>query len=139
MTMTTQNFMRQEQDRRAGSDRRFAINTQGPPQGDGAIVLDSVIEVIDGWLGNVSFDKRSGLAEVREDLIARAEVGEKKYGTKLRVHNGHRANVDVYQEVLDALMYSMQARLEKQDTVAAGYVELLLELARQLAAELDKQ
>jgi hypothetical protein len=121
-----------------GTDRRLAISAQTPPTGNGAIILEYVLDKIDGWMGNPSSEEREGLAQVREDLIARAETGLKKYGTYLRANNGRRATVDVYQEVMDALMYSMQARVEGTDTVAAGYVELFLELARQLAAELDK-
>lgn len=126
------------EDRRSGTERRLAASSQTPPTGDGPIVLDYVLDVIEGWEKNTFTEKREGLAQVREDLIARAEMGLKKYGTKLHVNNGRRATVDVYQEVMDALMYSMQAKLEGNRTVAAGYVELFLELARQLAAELDK-
>jgi hypothetical protein len=48
----------------------------------------------------------------------------------------------LYQELMDALMYSMQARMESapsRATIASNYVELLLELSRQVAAELDAQ
>lgn len=126
-------------DRRAGSERRLAISSQTPPTGDGAIVLHDVVAKIDQWINNSSTEKTDGLLALREDLLARAQMGQQKYGTMLRINNGRRATVDVYQEVLDAVMYSMQARIEKQPTIAASYVELLLELGRQLAAELDKQ
>jgi hypothetical protein len=112
---------------------------QNKPTGDGPIVLDYVTDLIDGWLLNTFTTKREGLEAVREDLIARAEMGQKKYGTKLRVNNGRRAEVDLYQELMDALMYAMQAKAEGSSRIAAGYTELLLELCRQLAAELDKQ
>lgn len=125
-------------DRRTGSERRCSISAQTPPTGTGEIVLDSVIAMIDRWMHNPSGEKRRGLPAVREDLIARAEIGEKKYGTKLRVRNGRRAIVDLYQELLDALMYSMQAKMEG-DVEAGNYVELLLAISAQVAAELDKR
>lgn len=42
------------------------------------------------------------------DLNARAEVGLKKYGTKLQAHNGREPLVDAYQEALDLCMYLRQ-------------------------------
>lgn len=126
-------------DRRNGSERRLAISSQAPPTGDGAVVLHDVVAKIDTWLNNCAPNKTEGLLALREDLIARAHMGQAKYGTMLRINNGRRAIVDVYQEVLDALMYSNQARMQGDKTIAASYVELLLELGRQLAAELDQQ
>lgn len=48
------------------------------------------------------------------DLEARAQLGEKKYGERLRAHNGRRPRVDAYQEFLDAWMYLRQDREEKE-------------------------
>ena len=42
------------------------------------------------------------------DLNARAEMGEKKYGTRLKAHNGRDALMDAYQEALDLCMYLRQ-------------------------------
>lgn len=134
------------------SEKRLAIAAQATPTGDGAIVLDDVIALIDsigrrenevgretgGHPAYASLFHPAGLLAVREDLIARAEVGALKYGTKLRVNNGRRAIVDMYQEVLDGLMYSQQARKEG-DKQAGTYVELLLNIAAQIAAELDRR
>jgi hypothetical protein len=47
------------------------------------------------------------------DLSDRAEVGEKKYGTKLRANNGRDALMDAYQEAADLLMYLRQAIYER--------------------------
>ena len=47
------------------------------------------------------------------DLKARAEVGEKTYGTRLMSHNGRDAMQDAHEEVLDALAYLWQARMER--------------------------
>ena len=46
------------------------------------------------------------------DLEARAEMGYARYGTYLRTHNGRDAAMDCYQELLDGLMYIMQAMME---------------------------
>jgi len=62
-----------------------------PPEGLGEIVLGYVVT----------------------DLAARAEAGQKKYGTMLRVHNGRDPLWDAYQEALDLSMYLRQAILER--------------------------
>lgn len=56
--------------------------------------------------------KNFGALGVAEDLRARAEEGEKKYGTPLLTFNGRNPVVDLYQEILDALVYEAQARME---------------------------
>ena len=48
------------------------------------------------------------------DLERRAEVGSKKYGTRLKTHNGRNPDFDAYQELLDFINYACQARLEGQ-------------------------
>jgi hypothetical protein len=76
-------------------------------------------------------------ARVREDLVARAEFGLKKYGTQLRTNNGRDTVNDLYQEVLDAIMYAMQARMEGKH--AGTLVESFLTLAQLIAKELAAQ
>lgn len=49
---------------------------------------------------------------IMDDLEARARMGEAKYGQRLRAHNGRDALVDLYQELLDAAVYSGQKREE---------------------------
>lgn len=51
---------------------------------------------------------------VRKDLEDRAEVGNKKYGTYLMTHNGRKALMDLYQELLDAVMYIRQLLEEEK-------------------------
>ena len=55
---------------------------------------------------------------VQEDIEARAQLGEKKYGGRLEV--GSRINMisplqNAYEEVLDLALYLKQELLEKQD------------------------
>lgn len=127
--------------------RRFAVHAQTAPTGEGAVVLDSVIAKIDAILGLIKPDPMhpyahafnpAGLPPLKQDLITRAEMGQSKYGTKLRINNGRRAIVDLYQELMDALMYSQQARMEG-DHLPGAFVELLINLAAQVAAELDRR
>lgn len=125
-------------DRRSGSERRMATSTQTPPKGDGAIVLDAVLARIHN-MASVSSIPFAALAPLVDDLNARAEMGLEKYGTKLRVNNGRRAIVDFYQECQDAVMYSMQARLEGDENGAGRFFELFVSVTAQVALELNKR
>lgn len=124
-------------DRRSGSERRLAVSTQTPPTGDGTVVLDEVLNNI-AEMAALKYIDRDKAHMLREDLKARAEMGRKKYGTMLRVNNGRKALVDLYQEVLDALMYAMQGSLESDD-FAGIFIGALTTLATQIAGELDRR
>jgi hypothetical protein len=50
---------------------------------------------------------------VVQDMQERNEVGKKKYGTPLQAFNGRNALIDLYQELLDAVVYVRQ-HLEEQ-------------------------
>ena len=58
----------------------------------------------------------AGGREVLPDLIAllteRSDFGLRKYGTRLRTHNGRDAYLDALQELLDLFVYLHQAQLE---------------------------
>ncbi len=47
------------------------------------------------------------------DMRAKAELGEKKHGDKLRPHNGRDALADAYQEAIDLAKYLRQAIYER--------------------------
>lgn len=57
------------------------------------------------------------LSEVKAQLLAdmaeRDQLGRARYGTPLQPHNGRSPLVDVYQEVLDAVVYLRQALYEQ--------------------------
>ena len=55
------------------------------------------------------------LFRVLSDIIARANVGAKEYGTLLKTNNGRDALMDFYQEYLDGLMYLAQAIMERDN------------------------
>ena len=54
------------------------------------------------------------LFEVIKDLCARADAGQKKYGTMLRTENGRDALNDAIQEAIDLVMYLKQAAMERE-------------------------
>ncbi len=117
------------------SEQRLAAIAEPAPTGDGAIVLDTVLQHL-GNMVNVRQIPFTAFEPLREDLIARADMGLKKYGTKLRVKNGRKAAVDLYQEVMDGMMYAMQARMEGDNTIGRHF-ESLTCIAAQIAAELN--
>lgn len=51
---------------------------------------------------------RTILGLVLGDLITRSDAGLAKYGERLRANNGRDATIDLYQELLDAVMYLRQ-------------------------------
>jgi hypothetical protein len=70
--------------------------------------------------------KALGLGEIAEDIEARIRLGERKYGTRLKAFNGRSALLDLLQESLDAINYSMQCQIEGLDdgTLFSRFVEL---------------
>ena len=50
---------------------------------------------------------------VLADIADRDKRGEAKYGTRLKPHNGRDALVDLYQEMLDAVVYCRQVIFER--------------------------
>lgn len=51
--------------------------------------------------------------QVQADIETRRQFGISKYGTGLMPHNGRRALVDLYDELLDAVMYCKQLMVEQ--------------------------
>lgn len=50
---------------------------------------------------------------VLEDIRVRDDFGAKKYGTRLQPHNGRDTLLDLYQEMLDAVVYLRQLIYER--------------------------
>ena len=50
---------------------------------------------------------------VIDDLEERDELGKIRYGTRLQPNNGRDALIDLYQELLDAVVYLRQLLYEK--------------------------
>jgi hypothetical protein len=80
-----------------------AAERQKLPTGDGEDVAQEVVRLLRA-------DAYTAL--LIPDIEARIASGEKKYGTRLKTNNGRNVDLDLYQEVLDSLNYSMQAYLQ---------------------------
>lgn len=125
-------------------NKRSAVDQQQAPTGEGEIIYKLVADKIHTMMvaatikPGVSIISPVNLQRLWADLDARSEMGLKKYGTYLRGNNGRSARVDLYQEVCDAIMYSMQARQEG-DREAGQYVEILLQIGSQLAGIVNKR
>ncbi len=50
---------------------------------------------------------------VQQDMIARDELGAKRYGTRLQPHNGRDCLRDAYEESLDLCVYLRQVIYER--------------------------
>lgn len=58
--------------------------------------------------GLKDFNRETVLKKIEFDLEARAQKGLETYGERLTSHNGRDAELDLYQELLDAFNYSGQ-------------------------------
>jgi hypothetical protein len=60
------------------------------------------------------------------DMRERDQIGRAKYGTPLQVNNGRRPLFDLYQELLDAAVYTRQ-EIEKRRDVKARVIAFVQE------------
>jgi hypothetical protein len=103
-----------------------AAKVQPMPTGNG---IDVAVEV--------AKDLRAmGLEHIAEDIEARIRLGEKKYGTRLKSHNGRDAMLDLYQEILDGCNYAKQLVIENKVGGQTLYIQLLA-LANVVKEQLD--
>lgn len=56
---------------------------------------------------------------VAADLRYRAELGRRKYGTYLTTNNGRDALIDLYEELIDALVYATQYNMQERSDASA--------------------
>jgi hypothetical protein len=85
----------------------------------------------------------AGYYKVAKDLEARKQAGLAKYGTVLQPNNGRNAYMDVYQELLDAIVYMRQALWEMahaEKPWTTGIVEMTsrYNLLLKMAGEMSK-
>lgn len=92
-----------------GATRPSAATEFISPVGGGAPVNPLVYADLD-QLVNVPIAN-----QIKADLAERAAFGLKKYGKPLTTHNGRNAMVDIYQELLDAVVYYRQLLEEGVD------------------------
>lgn len=133
---------------------RLAVTHEPPPTGEGAVVLEFAVKRVEAAAiaargrGNPSLYDQHVLVACA--LRERAEMGRAKYGTYLRVNNGRNALVDLYQELLDAIMYAEQCNMEahaEMETsrvadprllVGAGCLDELIKLAARVGSQIAK-
>lgn len=77
----------------------------------------------------------NGRAALGADLEARAQLGLQRYGTPLMTHNGRMPLADLYQELLDALMYLAQHQAETGEVSSEFYT--LKRVTMNIKAKLD--
>lgn len=65
------------------------------------------------------------------DIGERLKLGISRYGTGLQPHNGRDADQDLYEELLDAVMYMKQRMLERPPERERIYRKIDAERARQ--------
>jgi hypothetical protein len=108
--------------RNGGED---AAKVQPMPMGNG---IDVAVEV--------AKDLRAmGFENIAEDIEARIRLGEKKYRTRLKAHNGRDAMLDLYQEILDGINYARQLVIEDKDDDT--FFRCLVDLAVLVKGKLD--
>lgn len=66
---------------------------------------------------------------LRALLVHRQHQGIARYGTELRSHNGRDVRHDLCQELVDALLYATQLRIETGEDGLRRQIEALLSLA----------
>ena len=54
---------------------------------------------------------------IMEDTRKRVEKGKRLYGEELHTHNNRNATRDLYEELLDALLYARQVQLEAGEDI----------------------
>lgn len=105
----------------------FAASIQPLPTGDGVDIAGKAAQRLR------DFD----LPHIADDIEARIRMGEKKYGTRLKSHNGRDAFLDLYQEILDALNYSQQLVIEGRAN--EDFFNHLMDIAERLYPFLNRK
>src|SRR5260370_1832061 len=94
----------------------IASTHEPSPTGEGAVILNFAVARAGRKVVAAKGRGYPMLAEaferVSEALTARAEMGKTKYGTYLRANNLRNPLLDLYQELLDAIIYSEQCYYE---------------------------
>lgn len=92
------------------------------------------------WDVAIAEAERDGATEPEtqlvEDMKARDRLGRERYGTPLQPHNGRDALRDLYEEVLDAIAYATQVRLEADHDPARLWASDLCRRLRAMALEI---
>lgn len=109
------------------SHATVAATHEPAPTGEGAVIIDIAVgrakQKAQLALGRGNPTGHDAFKRVAAALTARAEMGKAKYGTYLRANNGRNALVDLYQEILDAIMYSEQCYREQNERLCVSELD----------------
>ena len=72
-----------------------------------------------------------------EWLKLRSDLGQRKYGTKLKTNNGRTAIVDALEEALDLTQYLMQVYLEQTEDGEVEVTQALIDLVTREKSETE--
>lgn len=94
-----------------------AVNEPAPVRGGRSCTILVVNDVL-------NLSQSQSAIDVVHDLVARDEMGYKKYGQNLETNDGRDTAMDAYQELLDAAQY--QRKLMEEVNVGPLPVEIML-------------
>ena len=99
-----------------------ATKEQPRPRGSGIDVMDSLRQSrIQAWCDHPGRTENLQIeARILDDMEARIQKGAAQYGERLTSHNGRCVLTDIYQELLDAMIYLHQAELEGKISSSAS-------------------
>lgn len=119
---------------RAGLDDMPADNVRSEPEPEPAEPERAGREG-DSQAMPVVNDELDIQSRVIADITARRQLGIRRYGTALQPHNGRSALLDLYEELVDAVMYAKQRLVEEGDAEEQkAWQQLAEEAERRLAA-----
>lgn len=73
---------------------------------------------------------------IASDLRERDRIGRETYGVSLMSHNGREPLVDLYEELLDSLVYSVQHDIESGRSMKSDRTAQIMVLLKGVATEL---
>lgn len=83
------------------SEIKASYGQPAPSEGDGISMHDKVVDSL-----------MTNRTRLIDDIRARRDIGLARYGTTLQSNNGRNPLLDMYQELLDALVYAEQYKTE---------------------------
>lgn len=103
-------------------NNQFSATEQPNPIGNDKVAIWE--EVIKDFIE--SFEDSAVKTALLKDMTDRDNWGRSKYGVPLQPFNGRDSLVDVYQEFLDAIVYTKQYQIEHPDDHSLDAVYLAL-------------
>ena len=105
-------------------NNQYSATEQPDPIGNDKVAIwEEVIKDFDA-----SFNDTDVKTALLKDMTDRDAWGRSKYGVPLQPFNGRDALVDLYQEFLDAIVYTKQYEIENPNDPSLTSVYLMLKL-----------